>query len=145
MKKILKNQNGITIVVLLLTIIVIAILTGVTMKNIDTGIDIKEYNFMCADIELLKTKIQNYYNENGTIPIADEIANAAIILGDQVSTRDADGKYYKIDISKLYNITLNFGGGNTQNGDIYVINDKSHEIYYLKGTMLENTRYYRKK
>lgn len=145
MKKIIKNQKGITMVTLLVTIIIIAILAGVTFSNIDIGTDIKDYNYMCADIELLQTKIQNYYNENGTIPISDEVTNAGTTLGEQATSRDEGGKYYKININKLYNITLNFGGGTVENGDIYIINDKSHEIYYLKGTLLENTRYYRKK
>lgn len=145
MKKINENQKGITMVTLLIVIVVIAILSGVTLSNIDIGTDIKDYNYMCADIELLQTKIQNYYNENGTIPVSDEVTNAGTILGDQATSRDEGGKYYKINITKLYNMTLNFGGGTVENGDIYIINDISHEIYYLKGTLLENTRYYRKK
>lgn len=63
-KNILKNERGITLVVLMLTIIIMAILVGAVVTNIDTGADIRNYQYMRADIELLESKIMTYYNKN---------------------------------------------------------------------------------
>lgn len=144
MKKFLKSQRGVTLTILVITIIVIAILTGAAIRKMDTGKDIRNYNYMCADIELLKNKVLAYYNENGSAPTKGTAFNAKTTLGTQASSRDNDN-YYEIDLDKLYNVTLNYGGGTRESGDIYIINEKTHIIYYLKGVMLEKTRYFRKK
>ena len=57
MKKFLKSQRGVTLIILVITIIIIAILTGASIRKMDTGKDIRNYNYMCADIELLKNKV----------------------------------------------------------------------------------------
>lgn len=143
MKNTLKNSKGVTLVILLLTILIIAILTGIAISHVDTGKDIRDYNYMCADIELLEGKVQVYYSKNGTIPIVGTTPIANIDLGGQASSKD-NANYYKIDLSKLYNVSLNYGGGTIEDKNIYVINEQSHNIYYLKGTEFENTIYYRK-
>lgn len=140
MKKILRNQKGITLIVLMLTIIIMAILAGAVVTNIDIGEDIRNYNYMRADIELLSGKIMTYYNENGSIPTKGSVITNPDLNG-QASSKD-NSNYYQIDISKLYNITLNYGGGTLSNKDIYIINEQSHEIYYLKGAYFENTLYH---
>ena len=144
-EKLLKNQKGITLVVLIITVVVLSILLGVTITNGDIGTDVRNYNYMRADIELLESKIMVYYNENGSLPTTGtQITNAGTILGTQASSRD-NANYYQIDISKLYNITLNYGGGTVENQDIYVVNEQSHEVYYLKGATFEGTLYHTEK
>ena len=141
-KDILKKQNGITLIVLMITIVILLILASVTIRNIDTGTDIRNYNYMCADIELLNSKIMAYYNEKGTIPTKGTAFNAKTILGEQASNKDNDN-YYQIDINSLVNVTLNYGGGTIENGDIYIMNEQSHEVYYLKGAKYENALYHK--
>lgn len=143
MRKIkLKSQKGITLIVLIITLIIVAILASVTIVNFDSGTDIKRYNYMCADIELLESKIQIYYNHHGNLPIkGNALNNIKSNLEGQASNRDGD-TYYQIDISQLNNITLNFGGGNLENKNIYIINEQSHEVYYLKGMEFEKKVYY---
>ena len=131
MKKYIKNERGITLIILIVTVIIIAILTGVIVKKMDTGKDIRNYNYMCADIELLKNKVLAYYNENGEAPVTGTAFNAKSTIGSQASSRDNDN-YYVIDLAKLYNVTLNYGGGTIGNGDVYIVNEQSLEIYYLK-------------
>lgn len=140
MRKILKNQKGVTLISLMLVIILMTVLLGIAVANIDIGQDIRNYNFMCADIELLEAKIMTYYNNNGTLPITGEvIVNPE--LHNQASSRDNEN-YYKIDVKNLlYNVTLNYGGGLT-NDDIYIINEQSHEVYYLKGATYEGILYH---
>ena len=110
----------------------------------DTGKDIRNYNYMCADIELLKNKVLAYYNENGSAPVTGTAFNAKSTIGSQASSRDNDN-YYVIDLAKLYNVTLNYGGGTIGNGDVYIVNEQSLEVYYLKGVDYEGITYYAKK
>jgi len=144
MKKFLKSQRGVTLTILVITIIVIAILTGASIRKMDTGKDIRNYNYMCADIELLKSKVLAYYNENGGAPVTGTAFNAKSTIGSQASSRDNDN-YYAIDLNKLYNITLNYGGGTIGNGDVYIVNEQSLEVYYLNGVDFEGITYYAKK
>ena len=99
MKKIsLKSQKGITLVMLITIIVILGILLSVSVTNLDIGTDIRNYNYMKADIELLEAKIMTYYNDNKSIPTTgDVIINPD--LGGQESTRD-NTRYYQIDITK---------------------------------------------
>mgnify|MGYP007025061037 CR=1 FL=1 len=45
MKKFLKSQRGVTLIILVITIIIIAILTGAAIRKMDTGKDIRNYNY----------------------------------------------------------------------------------------------------
>ena len=76
--------------------------------------------------------------------LTKKIFNAKTTLGTQASSRDSDN-YYEIDLNKLYNITLNYGGGSRENGDIYIVNEQSLEVYYLNGVDYEGITYYAKK
>ena len=140
-KNILKNERGITLVVLMLVIIIMTILVGAVVTNIDTGSDIRNYQYMRADIELLESKILTYYNKTGTLPTIGEGFEASGTLVYQVNSNDNE-IYYQIDMRKLNNITLNYGGGTKENGDIYIVNEQSHNVYYLKGAMFENEIYH---
>lgn len=138
----IKSQKGITLIILILTVVILGILASVTVMKFDSGMDIRNYNYMCADIELLENKILAYYNDNGTLPtMGGAIANAKSILQGQASSKD-NNNYYQIDMSKLSNITLNYGGGDLNDENIYIINEQSHEVYYLKGIIYDEQRYY---
>ncbi len=141
MKKIIKNARGVTLISVISLLVIMAILSGIVITNIDIGSDIRDYNYMCADIELLESKIMTYYNKNGDIPVGDTVENVQAIIGEQKNARD-DDVYYVIDKNKLSNLTLNYGYGNLSNKDIYIINEKSHKVYYLKGTIYEGEIYY---
>ena len=119
--KYIKNQKGITMVILLVTIIIIGILATITITALSNTDNIGPYNKMIADIDLLEDKILIYYNQNGEIPV---IPNTEETINNMT--------YKKIDINKLENITLYYGSSNEQN-DYYLVND-SLEVYYKKGT-----------
>ncbi len=143
MKKInLKSQKGITLIILIITIVILAVLASVTVMNFDSGTDIRNYNYMCADIELLENKILIYYNKNKTLPVkGNAIGGATEMLQGQASSRD-NSTYYQIDLAELPNMTLNYGRGNISDKNIYIINEQSHEVYYLKGVVYEGNNYY---
>ena len=137
MKKIYLNSNkGVTIVALIVTIILLLILSGVTINNLNKSNDVTPYNNMVSDVDLLENEILLYYNKYNEIPKTDR---EIIIHGK---------KCYEIDLSKLDNLVLNYGrdyGKNNElvvdQSDVYVVND-SIEVYYVKGVGNEGEKHY---
>jgi len=123
----INGNKGITLVSLVVTIVIIIILSGTVTYNYVISNKISIYNKMVADIKLLEDKTIIYYNKYSDIPKTNR------------SIQINGTEYYEIDLSKLDNITLNYGKdyngtGNLNNSsDIYLI-DYNLNIYYLPGT-----------
>ena len=122
----IKEKNGITLISLVVTIVVLLILGGTAIYNYNLSNQVSVYNKLVADIKLLEDKTVIYYNKYGDIPKTDRNIHIGGV------------EYYEIDLSKLSNITLNYGkdykgSDNLSNSsDVYLINSNLN-IYYLKG------------
>lgn len=126
----IKSNKGITIVALVTTVIIMLILLGVTINGINISNNSVPYNNMVADINLLEEKLLSYYNKYKEIPTTNV-------------TEEIDGSiYYEIDLSKLDNLTLNYGINDGDN-DIYLVNDNLN-VYYLKGVEKSKIVYHTK-
>ena len=131
-KEKIKSNKGITMVALVTTIIIMLILLGVSINGINTSNNAVPYNNMVADITLLEEKLLLYYNRYKEIPKTE-------------MAKQIDGvQYYEIDLSKLENVTLNYGiKYNGDEEDIYLVNDNLN-VYYLKGVQKSGTMYHYK-
>ena len=131
-KEKIKSNKGITMVALVTTIIIMLILLGVSINGINISNNAVPYNNMVADITLLEEKLLLYYNRYKDIPKTEIV-------------KQIDGvQYYEIDLSKLKNITLNYGiKYNGDEEDIYLVNDNL-KVYYLKGVQKSGTMYHYK-
>lgn len=129
-----KNNKGITLVALILTVIVLLILAGTIFEFTSAPRKSQAYNKMLADIEALNDQIYLYYDKYGELPISEPISvtNTTIPSGYE---------YYKINIKLLQNLTLNFGIEETTD-DCYIINKTTHDIYYLKGIDINGQKKY---
>lgn len=131
-KEKIKSNKGITMVALVTTIIIMLILLGVSINGINISNNAVPYNNMVADITLLEEKLLLYYNRYKEIPKTE-------------MAKQIDGvQYYEIDLSKLENLTLNYGikyDGDEE--DIYLVNDNL-KVYYLKGIQKSGTIYHNK-
>lgn len=146
----LKNNKGITMVALGVTILIIIIIASTLIYNSYSGMATRTLNNMYNDIELLENKVASYYVKYGQIPILNVIYSDTSKI-QNLDANDND-KYYVIDLSLLSNLTLNFGKGyktiketNTFSNDVYIINEQSHNIYYAAGVEFDNIMYYTKK
>lgn len=131
----IRGNKGITMIALVVTIVILLILSSVVIIEMNTGDKFKDYQYMKADIETIKDSTLIYYHKYTEIPKKGSILSS-IELSGQASTND-DSNYYEVDLKKLGNITLNYGKGNSSDKDIYIINEKSQEVYYLKGIEYE--------
>lgn len=146
MKDIMKQEKGISMVSLVITIIILLILTNVMIYNARDNIYIKSLANLYNDIEILNSKVSEYYERNGKIPANIEYVNINS-LSNIISKNNDIGKFYVIDLETMKGITLNYGKDydNIKNDieninnyeDIYIINENSHNIFYVKGVSIE--------
>ncbi len=149
MKKInLRENRGVTLSTLVIAILLMTVITSIIIYNTIAGANTRALNNMYNDITILKDKVDVYYSKYGAIPVIEgEYTNTKNIQN--INSNDND-KYYVIDLEALENLTLSKGEGYTrykQNKssyitDIYVINEKSHNVYYVKGVILDGNTYY---
>lgn len=168
-----KNEKGVTLVALTITIIVILIVTSTLIYNANNEAQMKKLNNLYSDIEVLESKVSEYYIRHGQLPLkgeneskyctadglvqilkkngADNKLGADDLLDINDDKSNAEYTYCVLDLSKLDNLTLNYGSqynswgsgqGNLEIQDLYIINIKSHKIYYPKGVKVDGKLYY---
>lgn len=135
----IKNSNGITLVSLVITIAVMIIIASITVSTSMDRFEINNLNKMINDIEFLKEKVSNYYLKYNELPVVKDTDNNSIEytnINFSVDTDDNE-KYYIIDLEAMGDIALNYGKEGFENlnssDDVYIINEETHNIYYVKG------------
>ena len=110
MKKIIKKEKGVTMVALVITVIILLILTNMLIYNATDSAQIKSLTSLYNDIELLREKVSEYYNEYGKIPANIEYTNIDHLGGIlNAQEKETDSKFYVIDLQTLQGLTLNYG------------------------------------
>lgn len=153
MNKKFKNSKGITLISLIITIVILLIISNAIIYSVKDNLGIEKLKNMQNDIENLSDKISAYYNQYGTLPIIDgEYTNTKEIEKAGLINKNVDkGNFYIIDLSALENLTLTYGKDfknikNTSDKntlkDIYIINETSHNIFYVKGIKSDGEMYY---
>ena len=144
----LKNQKGITLLVLSITIVVMMILTFTLTTNVGSYAERKRRTNFETDIGKIKEKIEIYYSRNKKIPIANKYTNTSMLT----PNANDNENYYVIDLSQIEISELNYGQdyykiedktaeiSNLE--DIYIINEQSTVIYYPKGISFDGKIYY---
>ncbi|MCL2860733.1 MAG: hypothetical protein FWF46_09425 [Oscillospiraceae bacterium] len=135
MKKI-KGESGITLLSVVFTFIILIIVGSIVIPKIAEIGSTQDMDNLKQDLELLQDKVNMYYQEKGTLPIVGvRIATIPSALTDNKNQNDGDD-YYKIDTSLLGDIKLNLGSGSSD--DYYIVNEQSHQVYYLRGIVSNN-------
>ena len=108
MKNKIKQEKGVTLSILVITIIVLLILTSTLIYNSKGSIHIQNTTKLYNDLELLREKVSEYYNEYGEIPGKIEYTNIGN-LSNVLSKNNDTGKFYVIDLQAMKGISLNYG------------------------------------
>ena len=155
----LKYQNrGITLISLSITVVILVLITGVLIYNAKDSIDIRNYRNLVNDIQNLRDKLSEFYNEYGNIPAQTKYSNLSEDLKKVLNTQELQNidEFYVIDLQAMEGITLNYGkdyekvknnNGNANSyTDLYIINKATHGIFYAQGVKVEDggttTTYY---
>ncbi len=149
-------MRGITLVTLSIAVIIILIITSTIIYNMTSNLGIGRLRDMQNDIKNLRSKVADYYAQYGDIPARKSVEYTNIghikssgVISDAVDT----GKFYVIELSSLDNLTLTYGQDYEQlkNGSVtdpnslknlYIINEASHNIFYVEGIELDNEWFY---
>lgn len=158
MKNVIKNERGVSLISLAVAIILLGIITSMLLYNVKDTKDIERVTNMYIDIEGISDRVSNYYTRYGALPVLNEIdlSNDSTI-SNWISERNSNSnegplgkndsdKFYVIDLKALENLSLNYGSGFAKitdstlpsDKDVYVINEKSHNIFYLHGIKINN-------
>ena len=138
-KSIIKGQNGITLIILVITIILLAILTFTIMVNFKPYSNEKRRAAFESDARALKEEIDQYYARYGELPIAKDgnendikydSSNIPFVVKDDwnvININDDTDEYYVID-TDLLDVDLNLSG-------TFIVNKQSHTVYYPEGVV----------
>ena len=163
MKNLLKQEKGISLISLAITIIILGIITSIIVYNVKDTKHTEALTKMYTDIENLNDKIASYYKTYGNIPAysTEKCSINGALLANLENAQGANDTevFLVIDLSAIENLTLNYGKGyeillnelseneqytlnETSDKDIYIINENSHNIFYLEGVTIEGKTYY---
>lgn len=137
----MENKNGIILIILVITIIIMIMIAG-TIITVNLGnLSVKNLTNMYADLKTLDDKIDLYYAKYGVLPIKEKYTGSYAFTTIANSEDDEEG-YYVIDIKKLDNVILTKKITGV-NEDVYIINTKTHVIYYPEGVSVDGKTYYK--
>lgn len=147
----IKSNKGISLVSLIITIAVMMIISSIAVNMSMDRFEINNLNKMINDLELLEDKVSNYYLKYNRMPIARNSENNAIkytytTIDFEKSAGDNEN-YYIVDLEALGDgVSLNYGKDGFENPnsseDVYIINEKTHSIYYVKGIEMKGKYYH---
>ena len=137
----IKKDRGITVITLSIAVIIILIVTGMLVYSAKDSIYVKNLTNMQNDISNLRDKISLYYSQYGALPASTEFTS--IPNGMPKGLNDT-GRFLIIDLQALDGLTLNYGKDyekyknnrdidQSELIDIYIINENSHNIFYVQG------------
>ncbi|MCI8384408.1 MAG: formylglycine-generating enzyme family protein [Clostridia bacterium] len=153
----MKNEKGISLVSLSIAVAVLVILSNIIIYNVSSNLKIGKLKEIQNDVENLRAKVSNYYAQNGQIPAKLQYNNIEHLRTAGMISQAVDtGNFLVIDLSALENLTLNRGADYEkikqldtlteeqakQYTDLYIINEVSHNIFYVEGVTVDNETFY---
>lgn len=140
----IRKNRGITLISLSIAVIILLIITAMIVYSAKDSMYIKNLTNMQNDIANLRDKVSLYYLKYGNIPVKIEYENISNLEKGNILGVNDTGKFYIIELEKLEGLTLNYGedyeryktNGYTYSPeltDIYIMNEDSHNIFYVKG------------
>lgn len=146
----IKKEKGITLVSLVITIVLMLIIASSTIYVSLNRFEINNFSKMKNDIILLDEKVSNYYLKYAGLPIlreSDGLGKKYTYTSLDFEKNSGDNEnYYIIDLEAMEGLSLNYGEEGFKNpntsDDIYIINEETHTIYYVRGIKLNGELYY---
>ena len=73
---IVRNEKGVTIIALTVTVIVMIIITGTLIYKANNQVHIKKIDNLYSDIEQIRDKVSQYYIKYGRLPVKGRYCTA---------------------------------------------------------------------
>lgn len=144
----LKNKSGITMIVLVITIVIILILTSAIVASIMISTQNVDLSTFANNISQIQNSIRSMYLLENHLPIinnAPKITRENILnlvpnekrgaLNTELEKNGETDKtyFYQIDLDKAGVDKTRIGSGKNGSDDIYVVSMNSLKVYFLKG------------
>ena len=143
-------KKGVSLIVLVITIIVMVILAGVAVMNMSNVFEGKNVSILKSDISQIEALMSIYKTRRSGFIDFDEIEfNTSSLSVDELEQFEGERitnnkiQLYIVDLNKIDAEGVNYG--NLENGanDRYLYSDVTGKVYYEKGlTEGGNTYYY---
>lgn len=147
-----KNEKGVTLITLVLTVIVILIITSMIIYKSRESVSVRNIENLYNDISELKIKINDYYDEYGKLPVIFKCENTSNLSNSNILNNDEkNSDFYVVDLDNLKGITLNYGKEYKEiksekdvvnYTDIYIVNSVTHNVFYVEGVKVGEKKYY---
>lgn len=154
-------KTGISLMILVITIIVTIILAGTVILTVDSSSSKAKLVSFAEELMTIEDQVVSYYVQNDTLPIKDGTTSMteeellisvgeskAALLKEEIDlnydTTSENNKvsYYYIDPTKLDITSGKRGLGKSGNIDVYVVSYPSLNVYYLQGIVDKSTWYF---
>lgn len=142
-------KKGISLVVLVLTIIIMIILAGVAVFNISGTLENTDKTKLKADISELQNLINTYkIRKSGVIDFEITTFNTEALSEDELKQFEGESIVnnsiilYVIDLNKIDAEEVNFGNLQNGNDDRYLYSNVTGKVYYEKGLQIGEKTYY---
>ncbi len=144
-----KLKNGVTMIVLVITIIIMLVLAGtviLSFNGINTSAKQREF---ATEIHNLQKLVDQYMFLNGTYPVKEEVnfdissiesENKVQFLGESGYTSNVI-RLKKIDLYEAGVETISRGTQKTVY-DVYAVSEETGKVYYLNGFSSGEKTYY---
>lgn len=150
-KNYIRQQKGISLLSLAVAVIIMLLITSVILFNTQNSTQVSKLKQLQNDIDLIEASVQEYYMQYGTLPVKKLYSNTSFIT-EQIKNPNDNDSYYIVDLSAIPVKKLQYGKDFTKIDkvsdvntlkDIYIINEKSHTVYYPNGIKIDGFSYYR--
>lgn len=151
----IKRERGITLVSLIITIILMLIISSTVISMSFDRFEINNVKKMQNDIEQLNDMVSIYYLKYGDLPVIRRNSGPLSINASSftfLKSEEIADEYYIIDLTVMEGISLNYGEDgfkfideadlSREIWDVYIINSRTHTIYYVKGVELKGQTYH---
>ncbi len=139
-------KKGVTMSVVLIAIIIMIILITSASVVGASSISTARYEEFKSTVTRVSDNVNEYYLKNGVLPIKKEAIATSSLSADfrnELSRKgDLEEKLYVIDMGKINDASITIGRSSTASEDVFLVSEKSQNIYYLKGVTFKKVKYH---
>lgn len=153
----LKQKEGISLIVLIITIALLLILSSAVILGINVSVQNANLSRFTNDLSHLQDSVKSMYILENRLPIVDnekllsknDVLNLVNDKNKELfeielnnNGENENVEFYEIDLKKAGADMIQVGSGKNGSDDIYVISTNSLKVYYLKGLFYRKKMYF---